>query len=177
MRKKAIVAVLLALLLSAALYGERQKPKNTMFAATASYHMEIRGSALANGFDLVAAYDFLLFPDPAIYLGLRGGLYLENVLIGYYLPGEIYTHYSAGVEALCVLPFVENNGLVLGVVIDLLAGDEYDPIYLYCAGKVGWRQFIMKNIDLEIDFEPGVFPFFNPIAIFLKAGVQIGFHI
>jgi hypothetical protein len=107
-------------------------------------------------------------------------LWEETLLLHYMEPPEYREwelHFSFGINAVGVIPIVGNSGVVVGAIVDLLLGDSYNPVYLYGSVKVGWRQFFNRQFDLELDVEPGVFPFFEPLAIFGKVNLQAGFHL
>jgi hypothetical protein len=180
--KKKVIAVMFACLLCSALLGA-QTPvlRDTRLHAALTYHREFRGNEQANGFDMIYGFDWLLLRSPfALYIGARVGLWEETLFFGYTIPAQYRQwelHYSGGIDLVGVVPFIGNSGLAVGAAADLLIGDSYSPVYLYCSAKLGWRQFITKQFDMEVDLEPGLFPFFSPVVIFAKVNLQVGFHL
>ncbi len=154
---------------------------------TGNYHGESRdyvGSA--DGFDILAGFDFLLWDEFGLYAGPRLGWYTETVCTAYMTP-ELAMHHKPSVGAQIYLdypsPFLKQlegtAGFAFDVLINLddLHSDPEERTYTFISAFLGIRFIFSEFIHLEARLEAGNFPFFDDPPVFVKGGLQAGIHL
>ncbi len=154
---------------------------------TGNYHAEFRGDDLsADGFDVLAGFDFLLWDFLDLYAGPRLGWYTETVCTAYMTPELAMRHKpSIGAQIYLIYPspllksLEVTAGLALDVLVNLddLHSDPGERTYTFTAAFLGIRFALSEFIYVEGRLEAGNFPFFEDPPFFVKGGLQAGIHL
>jgi hypothetical protein len=157
-----------------------------IFSLTANYHAEFRDDLYADGYDILAACDFLLSDSWGLYAGPRIGWYGETVCTAFMsgslsmyqkpsIGGQIYFNYPSWIS-----PNVQG---IAGVAFDMLINWDKlhnqgtgDTLYLFISCFLGVRWLVSDTTHLEFRIEGGEFPFFEGTPYFLKFGLQVGWR-
>jgi hypothetical protein len=154
---------------------------------TGNYHAEARDYVgYADGFDVLAGVDFLLWPEAGLYAGPRLGWYAETVCTAYMAPTlAMYQKPSVGGQIYFTYPFrffralAGTAGFAFDVLVNLddLHSDPGERFYLFTAAFLGLRLTITDLLILEARLEAGIFPFFKFPPVFIKGGLQVGVRL
>jgi len=184
MRKTLLAIMAAAFLLIAPFLAAAEGKEFGIIHVTGNYHMEARDLVgYADGFDVLAGFDFLIWDAADLYIGPRLGWYSETVATadmdyGMHqkpsLGAQVYFLYPA--------PFLPALAATAGFAFDLLFNfdaphaEAGEPVYMFTSAFLGIR-YTFGRIHLEGRLEAGLFPFFDSPPYFVKFGLQVGYHI
>jgi hypothetical protein len=168
-------------------YADAEGNSPFIIHATGNYHLEARDLVgYADGFDILAGVDFLIWDEAGLYAGPRLGWYAETVCTAY-MASELamYQKPSVGAQVYFIYPapFLKQlqgtAGFAFDVLLNLdeLHSDPGERLYLFTSAFLGVRFIFWESFHLEARLEAGAFPFFRDPPIFIKGGLQAGIHL
>jgi hypothetical protein len=166
----ALSVLIVAILMTTAVWAE-PSAKNSIYAQIGA-HEEWREEASEYNINGAFGYDRLISGTHRLYAGPRIGIYQENVLT---FSSETSTKPFVGGHIYWLLMPSDVLAVKIGMAIDLLKGDDEDPIYAYIGAETGIRYHISDKAYLELPYEFGFFPWFEGTPYFSKAGFQFGY--
>ncbi len=132
--------------------------------------------ASESNMEFSGGFDYLISPFSRFYVGVRAGVYQEQVLTSVPVATTPHVRPFLGGQAFLLFPLERFLGLKLGGAADLLlaAPGSSLPVWLYTGVLAGLRVKIWDPFYIEIPGEIGLTPFFDGSPVFLKIGFQTG---
>ncbi len=169
-KKTVVLSVLIfSMIMTTSVFAENTA-KHSIYAQF-GFHNEQRDEVSEYNVNGAFGYDRLISGTHRLYAGPRAGIYQENVLT--FSPDTSTKPFVGGHIYRLLMPS-DILDFKLGVAIDILKGDDEDPIYGYIGGETGLRYHISEKYYLEFPSEFGFFPAFEGTPYFFKVGFQIG---
>jgi hypothetical protein len=140
---------------------------------TGNYHIENRQSTSQNNTDFYLSYDYALISLLDLHAGVRLGMYRENLLTNSVTTNN---RFFGGVQAYKLLMVFPMIYIKLGAAIDVLSGNDIDPVWVYGGALTGVRLGLPGPLFAEVPVEIGTFPFFDDREVFFRFGLQVGYN-